>query len=174
MIWLTPDYGESPVKLLCKNRSYHLVGECHIGEGHHRVSPGIHLLRESVGPSNHENHIRSPVEPLPDEVGKFHGAVFPTSLIEENDKVPGSQGRKDKIPFLLLDLLLCESRYIFQFGNLLQSESDIMGEAGNIEFQTLPHPADIRLADGQQSYFHIVQIYTCGSIFATKSASCKW
>ena len=112
VIGLAFDDGESPVQLLCKNRSHHLVGERHPGQGDEAFGPVIDLLRESVGAADDEHQrLPAPGEPLPDPVRPFDGPVFLAALVQQDNGVAGGCLLEDQLPLLLLDLLLRKSDF---------------------------------------------------------------
>ena len=54
VIWFTFHYGKCSVKLLNKDRSDHLVGECHSRERNLGIAPLAYCFRKSVRASNDE------------------------------------------------------------------------------------------------------------------------
>ena len=88
VIGFSLDDGESPVQLFCKNRSHHLVGERHPGQGNEAFGPVVYLLREAVGAADHEHQrLPAPGEALPDPIRPFDGTVFLAALVQQDDGV---------------------------------------------------------------------------------------
>ena len=86
--------GERPVQLFCKNRSYHLVGEGHLGERHLGVGPGIDLGRKAVRPADDEDQpFPAPGELPADPVRPFDRAVLGSMLIQEDDRIRRKKAR---------------------------------------------------------------------------------
>ena len=86
VIGLSPQDGESPVELFCKNRSHHLVGKRHSGKGNLSFRPGIDRLGESIGPADDEDEgLAAPGEPVPEPLRPVDRTEFLAMLVEQID-----------------------------------------------------------------------------------------
>ena len=155
MIGFSFDYGEGTVELLCKNRSHHLVIEGHGRKGDLSLRGGIHFRGKAVGSAYHETDVPGGMRKF---AAHFFGEIQRTELfavLVQKDYFGTTRSLEDEGSFALLYLAFAQGFRIFEFGDFLYLEGNVMLKARGIVVQALFYPGHYGFTDCYERYAHV-------------------
>lgn len=148
--------GEGAVKLLCKNRAHHLVGESHAGERNLVLRAGIDGVGKAIGPAHAEYQVLGPAgKEFLQMVCKFQRAVFVSVLVQEHQYILRAHLPENQLSLLFFNLRLRKGRYFLQLRNFRYLEGYIVPQPGRVQVQTFFDPLDVGLPYGKEHDVHI-------------------
>lgn len=133
MIGFVVENGHGPVDLLDEEETYHLVGEGHLAEGDFLIGHTMDLLSKAIRAANNEDKAfgrgsHALLHPL----GKVHGTTLTAMLVEQNKVVAGLKLLLQEFGLAFLLLVNAEVLGVLEFGNDLDVERNVMGDAIDI------------------------------------------
>ena len=147
--------GESPIKLLDKDESHHLVAECHGRERQLGVGAVIRFLREAVRPANDENHpFCSGNHLFLNALCEANGGQLLAVFVQEYNVVGGLQLLGNQRGLGLFLLLFAEGPAVARVGQFLHFERDVVPDAAHIFLDARGEVVLVRFPYGEQNGFH--------------------
>lgn len=148
------------IERLCKDESYHLMRECHLGERNLLVGSVIYGLRETVGTAYHEYESASRSLLAFQPFGVLDTSEFLSMLIEQYHGVGWLYQFQDHFPLSFLLLLFAEALGVLELRDGSDIERHIVGDALGIVLDACDEMLINGLSDQYEFCLHVYKRLT--------------
>ena len=93
-------YGESTIKLLCKNGSYYLMRKCHLRQRYTRIGSIVYFVRKAISSANDERYIARSCLPSLKPFGELPRGEAIAFIVENSYKLTVVDKAKNRPAFL--------------------------------------------------------------------------